>query len=207
MPGVPPDCNLNLPTPKRANRGLCAPSRPGMMRPANQRHPATMNLSDEQKSAVAGWLEAGANLSEVQKRLREEFQLSLTYLDTRLLVDDLKLTLKDSEPEPTPAAEPAPSTTEPPAPGDEPPYPEDDFAPPAPPAGGGKVNVTIDQIMKPGMMISGNVTFSDGETAAWYLDQMGRLGLDPKTIGYRPAERDVLAFQVELQRLARTQGY
>jgi len=67
--------------------------------------------------------------------------------------------------------------------------------------------VTIDQIMKPGMMISGNVTFSDGETAAWYLDQMGRLGLDPKTIGYRPAERDVLAFQVELQRLARTQGY
>lgn len=164
-----------------------------------------MNLSDEQKSAVAGWLEAGANLSEVQKRLREEFQLSLTYLDTRLLVDDLKLTLKEPEPDPAPVEEPVPVAATPPLPGDEPPYPEDDFAPPAP--GGGKVNVTIDQIMKPGMMISGNVTFSDGETAAWYLDQMGRLGLDPKTAGYRPAERDVLAFQVELQRLARTQGY
>jgi hypothetical protein len=166
-----------------------------------------MNLSDEQKSAVAGWLEAGATLSEVQKRLREEFQLSLTYLDTRLLVDDLKLTLKDADPEPAPAAEPAPTAATSPAPGNEPPYSEDDFAPPAPPTGGGKVSVTIDQIMKPGMMISGNVTFSDGETAAWYLDQMGRLGLDPKTPGYRPVERDVLAFQVELQRLARTQGY
>ncbi len=61
--------------------------------------------------------------------------------------------------------------------------------------------------MKPGTMISGKVTFSDGENAAWYMDQTGRLGLDPSTIGYRPTERDVLAFQVELQRLARTQGY
>ena len=58
-----------------------------------------MTLTDEQKSAVTRWLEAGAGLSEVQKRLREEFQVSLTYLDTRLLVDDLKLTPKDPEPE------------------------------------------------------------------------------------------------------------
>ena len=56
-------------------------------------------------------------------------------------------------------------------------------------------------------MISGRVTFSDGEQAGWYMDQTGRLGLDATTPGYRPTEKDVLAFQVELQRLARTQGY
>ena len=160
-----------------------------------------MTLTDEQKAAVAAWLDAGAGLSEVQKRLREEFQISLTYLDTRLLVDDLKIQLKDPEPEPKPA-EPADLTGAPPPLPDE----DDDVFPPPPP-GAGKVQVTIDQLMKPGTMISGKVTFSDGETADWYLDQMGRLGLDPAKIGYRPSEKDVLAFQVELQRLARSQGY
>ncbi len=63
-----------------------------------------MTLTDEQKTAVTHWLEAGAGLSEVQKRLREEFHVSLTYLDTRLLVDDLKLMPKDPEPEPKPPA-------------------------------------------------------------------------------------------------------
>ncbi|MGH8048258.1 MAG: hypothetical protein ACREKL_13530, partial [Chthoniobacterales bacterium] len=120
-----------------------------------------MTLTDEQKTAVATWLGAGAGLSEVQKRLREEFQLSLTYLDTRLLVDDLKLQLKDPEPEPKPAAAPEP-----------PPLPsEDEPLPPPLPGAGGRVQVTIDQIMKPGTMISGKATFSDGETADWYLDQ------------------------------------
>ncbi len=160
-----------------------------------------MNLSDEQKSAVAGWLEAGANLSDVQKRLREEFRISLTYLEARFLVDDLKLIPKDPEPEPEPIEEAAP-----PGPEGEPPLSDDELEP-LPPAGGGSVDVTIDQIMKPGTMISGRVTFTDGEKAEWYLDQTGRLGLNPTTLGYRPSEKDVLAFQVELQRLARTQGY
>ncbi len=160
-----------------------------------------MTLTDAQTTAVAQWLADGASLSDVQRRLREDFQLTLTYLDTRLLVDDLKLSLKEPEPPaPEPAAEAAPE----PLPGEAPLPADDDL--PLPPAGG-KVNVTIDQITKPSALISGRVTFSDGETAAWYLDQMGRLGLDPTTLGYRPAERDVLAFQVELQRLARAQGF
>ena len=53
---------------------------------------------------------------------------------------------------------------------------------------------------------SGRTTFSDGETAAWWLDQTGRLGLDPSTAGYRPNQQDVMAFQVELEKLARSQG-
>lgn len=153
-----------------------------------------MTLTDEQKNAIAGWIEGGASLSDVQKRIRDEFGIGLTYLDTRLLVDDLKVNFKDPEPEPKPQAADSPD-------GDM------EAQPPASEPGTGKVQVTIDQITKPSALISGRVTFSDGQTAAWYLDQMGRLGLDPDTVGYRPSEQDILAFQVELQRVARSQGY
>src|SRR5688572_2904901 len=57
-----------------------------------------MNLTPEQKQAVASWVAAGDNLSVVQKKLSEQFQISLTYRDVRFLVDDLNLELKDAAP-------------------------------------------------------------------------------------------------------------
>src|SRR5882724_11274756 len=57
-----------------------------------------MSLTPEQKTAVASWIAAGDNLSAVQKKLTEQFKLSLTYRDVRFLVDDLELTLKDPAP-------------------------------------------------------------------------------------------------------------
>src|SRR5688572_32919800 len=57
-----------------------------------------MNLTPEQKQAVASWVAAGDNLSVVQKKLAEQFQVSLTYRDVRFLVDDLNLELKDAAP-------------------------------------------------------------------------------------------------------------
>ncbi|GAT31963.1 hypothetical protein TSACC_2360 [Terrimicrobium sacchariphilum] len=147
-----------------------------------------MTLSDEQKSAISQWIEGGASLSEIQKRLKEEFQISLTYLETRLLADDLKLAFKEPEPEPA-VDQPLP-----------PPEPE------VPAEAPGKVTVTIDQITRPGSIISGRVTFSDGEKAEWYLDQMGRLGLNANTPGYRPSQDDVMSFQMELEKAARGSG-
>jgi hypothetical protein len=145
-----------------------------------------MSLTDDQKAAISKWIEQGASLSDIQKRLKEEFQISLTYLETRLLADDLKLSLKEperqNEPPPLPAAEKTP------------------------PSATGKVSVTIDQITRPGAMVSGRTTFSDGQTAEWYLDQAGRLGLNPSTPGYRPSQQDVMDFQIELEKLARNQG-
>jgi hypothetical protein len=146
-----------------------------------------MTLTDEQKAIVLRWIEEGAGPSDLQKRLKEEFQLSLTYLETRLLADDLKLNFIEPE-------EPAASEL----------TPEPEIAKPAAP---GTVSVTIDQITRPGAMISGRATFSDGETAGWYLDQMGRLGLDPSTPGYRPSKEDVMSFQAELEKAARSQGF
>ena len=57
-----------------------------------------MSLTPEQKQTVAGWVTEGDSLSVVQKKLLEEFKISMTYMDVRFLVDDLELTLKDPAP-------------------------------------------------------------------------------------------------------------
>jgi transposase len=57
-----------------------------------------MSLTPEQKKSVTAWVAAGDNLSAVQKKLQEQFKLSLTYRDVRFLVDDLNLELKDAAP-------------------------------------------------------------------------------------------------------------
>ena len=56
-----------------------------------------MNLDEAQKQKVAGWLEEGLKLSEIQKKLASEFGLSLTYMEMRFLLDDLKLKPKEKE--------------------------------------------------------------------------------------------------------------
>src|SRR5476649_2532733 len=57
-----------------------------------------MTLTPEQQQAVSAWVAAGDNLSAVQKKLAEQFKLSMTYRDVRFLVDDLNLELKDPAP-------------------------------------------------------------------------------------------------------------
>jgi hypothetical protein len=57
-----------------------------------------MSLTTEQTAAVSAWVAAGDNLSAVQKKLSEQFQISMTYRDVRFLVDDLNLALKDPAP-------------------------------------------------------------------------------------------------------------
>jgi hypothetical protein len=161
-----------------------------------------MKLDEAQRLTVAKWIADGAKLSEIQNRLAAEFGLKLTYMEARFLVDDLKLTPKDPEPPkvvepPTPAA--APLTTKP--------VPADavDGIPAS--AGGGKVAVNVDQITRPGAIVSGKVTFSDGQIADWYLDQTGRLGVVPKQTGYKPSAADVQDFQLALQQEVAKLGY
>jgi hypothetical protein len=148
-----------------------------------------MNLDPAQRQKVAAWIADGARLSDIQTRLAAELGLKLTYMEVRLLVDDLKLTPKDPEP-PKVAEPPAAKTPEPKAA-----VPE---AAPVGPAGG--VSVTVDKVTRPGAIVSGKVTFSDGQAADWYLDQMGRLGVAPKQPGYKPAAADVQQFQAALEK-------
>src|SRR5437762_13176010 len=65
-----------------------------------------MQLTDEQKQRVAGWIADGMKLSDIQAQLGEVFGVRLTYMDVRLLVDDLKLMPKDA-PALAPVAAPA----------------------------------------------------------------------------------------------------
>jgi len=144
-----------------------------------------MNLDDEQRKKVAEWITQGLKLSEIQNRLISELGLQLTYMDVRLLVDDLKLTPKDIEPpKPTNLATQAPAMTANPS------------AKTASKPGG--VSISVDQIARPGAVVSGKVTFSDGNTADWHFDQAGRLGLLPQQTGYRPSAPDLQQFQAAL---------
>jgi len=160
-----------------------------------------MKLDEAQRQAVSQWISEGAKLSEIQNRLASEFGLKLTYMEARFLVDDLKLTPKDPEPPkvveppvaPVPSAA-APLKTTPVA---------DEVLPPV----GGNVVVTVDQITRPGSLISGKVNFSDGQIADWYLDQSGRLGVVPKVAGYKPTAEDVKDFQLALQQEVAKLGY
>src|SRR5215470_16124012 len=56
-----------------------------------------MNLDDAQRSKVGEWIAQGMKLSDIQARMASELGLKMTYMDVRLLVDDLKLTPKDVE--------------------------------------------------------------------------------------------------------------
>jgi hypothetical protein len=155
-----------------------------------------MNLNDAQKQQVAGWIAEGLKISDIQKRIETELSLRLTYMEVRFLLDDLKVMPKDQTPPPPPPEALKAAPAQPPA--GAPPAGEQS-ADTAPLPGSGAVQVGVDQIAKPGAMISGTVTFSDGQSGMWALDEMGRLGLGMKQKGYRPAPADVEEFQVKLQ--------
>ena len=157
-----------------------------------------MTLTDVQRQQVAAWIAAGAKLSEIQNRLDKECGLRLTYMEVRLLVDDLKLTPKDPEP-PKPAvplAAPANNLAVPLAADAE---KAEALPVEQPPPGTSRLSLTVDKIARPGAIVSGNVTFSDGQQAGWYLDQTGRLGVVPKQQGYKPSPGDVQDFQMALE--------
>lgn len=162
-----------------------------------------MQLTDEQKQKVTTWIGDGMKLSDIQNRLAEEFDVRLTYMDVRLLVDDLKVMPKDPPEPPKPA--PAPEESPAPAPTEASPLAGADEAT-TPPAGG-KVSLSVDTLARPGTIVSGKVTFSDGKKAAWYLDQMGRLGVSPEEQGYRPPAGDVEDFQMQLDRELQKLGF
>ncbi len=180
-----------------------------------------MSLTPEQKQTVASWVAGGDNLSAVQKKLSEHFKISLTYRDVRFLVDDLDLALKDAAPkvdasdvtktQPRAQAQTAASSADAPAPGPEgteedlEELPEDGLDAPA---GGDNVSLSVDKVtLIPGALASGTVTFSDGVTGKWVVDQYGRPGFtEVSQPGYRPSAGDAQAFMQELSRTLQQRG-
>lgn len=138
-------------------------------------------LSEADKEKIHQWVAEGADMAGVQKLLKSEFGHSLTYMDTRFLALDLALEFPSPEPEPETAEE----------------IPADSILDTN--QASAEFSVTVDQIARPGAIISGLVTFSDGENAFWLIDEMGRPSLDAQTPGYRPSEEDLAKFQNALQ--------
>ncbi len=160
-----------------------------------------MNLDEAQKETVREWIRSGLGLSEIQTKLGDEFQIRLTYMEVRFLVDDLGVMIQDDEsddqataPDERSAADPLGAMG-----GQE---PESAFPDSTPPAGGG-VTVSLDQVTRPSFIASGRVTFSDGKAAAWSVDRLGRFAMDPDEPGYQPSQNDLMDFQVKLQELMR----
>ena len=173
-------------------------------------------LNDSQKDMVRQWAAEGAGLSEIQRRIKDEFGISMTYMDVRFLMLDLHADVKD-KPEPTSGEEGTgkreqgagnreegtgdDSQTVKPSNGqtaEDDQSEEDGYTPPD--MEGGNVKVELDRVVRAGAIASGSVTFSDGVTGSWYVDQMGRLGITKVSKpGYQPSREDIEAFQMELQ--------
>ena len=193
-------------------------------------------LTEEQKAEVAKWFADGASLDEIQKRMKAEFGVHMTYLDVRLMVAELPQPVETEPAAPDgPAREglahdgpardgPAHEVPAPPrrvasssgTPDNGPASDEGTSAAPkrydldAPDADEGKpspdVVVEMDALTIPGTYASGDVTFSDGTKAKWYLDQQGRLGLGNAPEGYRPSQSDAALFQARLVEALRARG-
>lgn len=148
-----------------------------------------MNLSDEQKQTIAQRLSDGASIADIQRLVADEFDVAMTFMETRFLLDDLNLDLKQEEPKPEKSEENEASAD----------IPSEATLADEPAGGNGSVTVEVDKIKQPGVALSGTVSFSDGVSAKWHIDQMGRLGLDPEQEGYQPSQADIETFQLELQ--------
>jgi hypothetical protein len=152
------------------------------------------SLTPAQTAQVASWVASGATLSQVQTRLAAEHGVTMTFIDVRFLVDDLNLTLIEKEEPKTPEEPAAADATDP-------------AADPTVPAAGGAVTVEVDTIAQPHAMVSGNVTFSDGQKADWHIDHQGRPGLTARVPGYRPTQEDIVEFQTKLDGALRQAGF
>ena len=161
------------------------------------------------KRFMAQDLENGKSLSEIQKLVNEKFSQRMTYMEIRILASELD-TVDWKALDPRAQAEAAKKAKEeeakkaaaPAEPGGD--VPEAEGAPtdaPAAPAAG-KTVVELSKLARPGMMLSGTVKFASGSTAEWYVDNMGRLGLE-NLKGEKPTREDVEAFQIELENVAR----
>ncbi len=146
-----------------------------------------MELNDIQKQTVAEWVAEGVNLSDIQKKIKAEFDITMTYMDVRFLVIDIGAEVKD-KPEPVSVK-------------------KDEDQPAVAEAGAAALGLEVDAITRPGAIVSGTVIFSDGVKASWYLDQSGRLALDAGQPDYKPSEEDLQLFQQELRDALKKKGF
>lgn len=170
------------------------------------------DLNPQQRQLVEQWAAEGATLNQIQDRLRTECSVTLTYMDTRLLIMELGVKIQEKPREkPAPAPEPSAPPKQAAAGVEDDIDIDADGLPPdggaAPPAGGGELKVSVDEIPPPGALVSGKATFTDGQTIQWFMDQQGRFGMRGPVAGYQPPPQDIPLFQRELDTLLSMRGF
>jgi hypothetical protein len=154
---------------------------------------------EERKQVVRELLGKGQTLSQILDTLHKEKSDPITYMDLRLLLSEMPdAKLPEKEPPKTvlpPAGSPGPGTLQdsgPAAVGKE--------------TGGGKLSISVDQVPAPGAMLSGYARFSSGAKAHWFLDEMGRLGVEPELGSSKATPKDMQEFTAELRRMLQQTG-
>lgn len=161
-----------------------------------------IKLTQEQEKTVKQWAKDGYGLSDIQKNLSKQFGISATYMDVRFLAIDLGLEIRDKHSVPIPQIAPENISSAEKHDG----YAKATGRNQLSESGRGVV-VELDHVMKPGSVVSGTVYFSDGVSASWFLDQLGRLALNASQPDYTPSQQDVQTFQQELRKELEKRGY
>ena len=143
-------------------------------------------MTDEDRDKLIGqMLDEGQGLSEIQKHLESEHSYKITYMDLRLLAADLEVNWKKID-----------DIKNPPVVEDDDAETESLDAELLP----DETVVEVSPFVRPGAMFSGDVTFKSGIKAEWYVDSMGRLGLNPRNEEDQPSEEEIADFQMKLQK-------
>lgn len=151
---------------------------------------------DEIKKYVAKLLNEGVSLSDIQKQLRSEKGVNMTFLDLRLMVSEIENIDWSKQKTEEKPKEPKKVDPEKGALLDE----EDEFAGTSDEGiAGGTTVVEVSRLTRPGTIANGSVKFASGIKANWMVDQYGRLGLDKAT--GEPTAQDIKEFQTELQKM------
>ena len=143
---------------------------------------------NEIKLFVGELLNEGLSLSDIQKKLQNEKEVKMTFLDLRILASELEeidWSKQKADIEAVKAEKKAEEDKKKEAENNE--------------NNAGKTVVEVSRLKRPGAIANGTVVFGSGAKAEWALDQTGRLGLDKQT--GEPTQDDVQEFQTELQKL------
>lgn len=136
--------------------------------------------NEERKQVIRTLLAQGLTLSQILDYLHKEKGDSLTYMELRLLLSEMPdAVLPEKEGAKTAPATPAVRETQ-----------EEQ-----------KLSISVDQMPPPGAMLSGYVRFASGAKAHWFIDEMGRLGVEPELGSSKPTQADMREFSNELRRM------
>ena len=158
------------------------------------------NLENQIKMFVAQELAQGISLSDIQSHINAEFKQNMTYMDVRILASTLDVDWQALDPNAKKAAAPAEDKSEDVPTSDN--AVQEEGAAAGDNTVAGDTVVEVSKIARPGMMLSGSVKFASGSTAEWYVDNMGRLGLE-NLVGEKPSQEDIEKFQIELDKAVR----